>query len=137
LPAAERFAVTLERGACFGACPEYRVSIDADGAVAFEGRRFVRHVGAAEAQIDVRDVARLLQAFEDADVFALRDESVAQVTDLPSYELTVVIDGRRKSIRDYGGLMIDMPPVVEELQNQVDRVAGTARWVAVTPGSAQ
>jgi hypothetical protein len=49
----------------------------------------------------------------------------------------VVIDGRRKSIRDYGGLMIDMPPVVEELQNQVDRVAGTARWVAVTPGSAQ
>jgi hypothetical protein len=137
LPAAERFSVTLERGPCFGACPDYSVTVSADGAVIFEGRRFVGTIGSAQAQIDVREAARLRRMFEDAGVFELRDEYVARLTDLPTYELRIVIDGRRKSIRDYGGLMIDMPPVVEELENQVDRVAGTARWVAVAPTPAE
>jgi hypothetical protein len=43
--------VTLERTACFGGCPVYRVSVAADGTVTFEGRAHVRQLGAASGRI--------------------------------------------------------------------------------------
>lgn len=121
--------ITLTRGVCFGFCPDYTVRIDQDGAVSYEGRRFVNVIGAQRAQIPVTDVARLIARFDAVNFTSLRDEYRAQVTDLPTYTLTLERGGVRKRVLDYGGLSAGLPEAVRALENEVDRVAGTARWV--------
>lgn len=121
--------ITLERGVCFGACPDYTVTIHGDGRVVFEGRRFVAKTGRHEATISRDAVRSLLAKFRRADFFTLRDDYHAQVTDLPSYRVTLAYDGRRKSVSDYGGGMMGMPASVTELENAIDETANTRQWV--------
>ena len=35
-------SITLERGACFGTCPIYQVSVASDGTVRFEGFNYTK-----------------------------------------------------------------------------------------------
>jgi hypothetical protein len=121
--------ITLERGVCFGTCPDYTVTIHGDGRVVFEGRRFVAKMGRHEGRIDPSDVRSLLAKFRRADFFTLRAEYHAQVTDLPTYRVTLAYDGRRKTVSDYGGAMSGMPAVVTELENAIDETANTQQWV--------
>jgi hypothetical protein len=125
----EQVRITLSRGVCFGFCPDYTVTITGAGDVAYVGRRFVNVSGEQRATIPASDVARLIARFDAARFDSLRDEYRAQVTDLPTYTLTLERNGRRKTVVDYGGTGAGMPEAVRELQDEVDRVAGTARWV--------
>ena len=51
------------------------------------------------------------------------------MTDLPTYTVTLVRNGRRKTLVDYGGVSAGMPREVRDLQQEIDRVAQTAQWV--------
>jgi hypothetical protein len=128
-PTAGPVLITLDRGVCFGFCPDYTVTISGDGQVTYEGRRFVNIVGMRSATIPAADVQALLRRFEQIGFERLRDEYRAQVTDLPTYTVTLERNGRRKSVLDYGGLSAGMPQSVRDLQDEIDRVAGTAQWV--------
>lgn len=126
--------ITLERTACFGACPIYSVSIDGDGAVAYTGRRFVRVIGEQHGQASRAEVQALLQAFDAVQFESLNNEYRAHVTDLPSQIVTLTRNGRTKRVLDYAGTSAGMPAAVRELELQIDRVANTAQWVAHPPG---
>jgi hypothetical protein len=128
-PVPKDFSVTLERSICFGWCPDYRVSVAADGLVRYEGRTAVAVRGSATRNISRTDVARLYHAFEAANIFAFDDKYRSRATDLPTYRLSFMADGRSKTITDYGGRMIGMPQAITELEKMVDDVAGTERWV--------
>lgn len=121
--------ITLNRTLCFGFCPDYTVSINQDGLVSYEGRRFVNVTGAQTAQIPAADAQALLARFDAINFNALRDEYRAQISDMPTYTLTLVRNGRTKTVVDCGGPGAGMPESVRQLQDEVDRVAGTARWV--------
>src|ERR1041385_8201332 len=43
--------ITLERTACFGTCPMYKLTIDSDGTVTFNGERFTKTTGIAKGKI--------------------------------------------------------------------------------------
>ncbi|MGE0742824.1 MAG: DUF6438 domain-containing protein [Hyphomonadaceae bacterium] len=122
-------AITLQRGVCFGFCPDYTVTISGDGTVRYEGRRFVNVRGAQTATIPRADVEALLARFDDIGFERLRDAYRAQVTDLPTYTVRLTRNGTTKSVVDYGGTGAGMPESVRALQDEIDRVAGTARWV--------
>jgi hypothetical protein len=121
--------ITLTRGVCFGTCPDYTVTIASDGEVTYVGRRFVNVVGEQHATVAAADVARLLTRFDDIGFTQLRDEYRAQVTDLPTYIIVHERNGQRKTVLDYGGVSAGMPRAVRDLQNEIDRVANTGRWV--------
>jgi hypothetical protein len=125
----DSYRISLERGACFGFCPIYKVEIHGDGTVIYIGERFVKVTGEQRRQISREAVAALVDKFVKSGFFNLEDEYVAQVTDLPTFVLTVSLSGQRKSIKDYGGKMAGMPAIVTELEDEVDRVAGTEKWV--------
>jgi len=129
------FHVTLQRGACFGTCPIYRVSIASDGTVSYDGQRFVRVTGHRTRKISQKKVRQLYHAFMRADFFALNDAYVARVTDLPTYKLSLIAKGRRKTVRDYGGHRIGMPRSVTDLERLVDETAGTKAWVKRKAGN--
>jgi hypothetical protein len=121
--------ITLTRGVCFGFCPAYTVTITGDGQVTYVGRSFVNVTGEQHATISPDAVQQLLRRFDDARFSSLRDEYRAQVTDLPTYTVVLERNGVRKSVTDYGGLSAGMPEAVRDLQNEIDRVANTSRWV--------
>jgi hypothetical protein len=127
--APEPVTITLSRGVCFGFCPDYTVSIDQSGLVTYEGRRFVAVTGRQTARIAPADVRRLLDRFDAANFMRLRDDYRANVSDLPTYTVVLARGGVRKRVTDYGGLHAGMPQAVRDLQNEIDRVAGTAQWV--------
>ena len=121
--------ITLQRTVCYGFCPAYTVTITGDGEVRYVGERFVNVVGPASATIPREDVQRLLARFDEIGFDRLRDRYRGQMTDLPTTTITLVRDGRRKQVVDYGGTSVGMPRAVRDLQAEIDRVAGTAQWV--------
>ena len=119
----------LSRSVCFGFCPDYTVTINGAGEVRYEGRRFVDAVGVRTATIPRAEVERLLARFDEIGFDNLRESYRGQVTDMPTYTVTLTRNGRTKTVVDYAGTSAGMPRAVRELQQEIDRVARTAQWV--------
>ncbi len=65
----------------------------------------------------------------DADFYSMDDDYRATVTDMPAYVLSIMIDGHTKKVMDYVGSWVGMPAVITELENDVDSLANTSRWI--------
>lgn len=124
--------IGLSRGACYGSCPVYTIEIAGDGTVAYEGGPFTVIQGRHQASVSRAALEWLVAQIEAAEFFALRPAYQAGVTDMPAYTVTVSIDGRRHMVLDYLGRQAGMPAAVTALEDEIDRVAGTARWVSGT-----
>lgn len=91
-------SITLERGACFGTCPDYRVTVHEDGLVEFDtgedhfkGTAAQAHLeynghnvlmpGRHTARVDPNTVADLLGRFRAAHFFGLKNEYAYPATD--------------------------------------------------------
>ncbi|HLX86466.1 MAG TPA: ankyrin repeat domain-containing protein [Terriglobales bacterium] len=124
-----KVAITLERSGCFGTCPSYTVTVSTDGIV-FKGRSgFVVASGTHTDTMDAAEVRKLAKRFVAADFYSMDPSYRASVTDNPSYVLSIEIDGHTKKVEDYVGSWEGMPAVVTELENAVDTVARTERWI--------
>lgn len=129
IPPAADAAITLTRGVCFGFCPDYSVTVRGDGSVTYVGRRFVNVTGEQHATVERAQVQQLLAQFDEAQFTSLHDAYRANITDLPTYTVALTRNGQTKTVVDYGGLSAGMPQAVRHLEDEIDRVAGTARWV--------
>jgi len=128
------FSVTLERTSCFGACAVYSVSIDATGAVLYDGLQNVRVQGLQTDSVSVAKVRALAEAVSRAQFFSLNDSyksiqnpdgTSSVVSDLPTAYVKVVQGGRTKRIEDYLGA----PETLRSLESLIDDVARTKRWL--------
>lgn len=125
----EPVEITLTRTVCFGYCPAYMVTLNSAGEVHYQGRAFVNVVGEARGQVPREDVARLIARFDEIGFDSLRDSYEAEVTDLPTYTVSIRRGDRVKTVVDYGGTAVGLPQAVRDLQNEIDRVANTGQWV--------
>lgn len=143
----DKLQISLQRTACFGSCPDYKVTIAGDGRVVFETtphldrndvsmvhRAFsaesgVRVPGTHTTTIKTEAVDRLLEHFRKARFFALRDEYRAEVTDNPTYIISIDTGNGSKTVIDYVGKKVGMPDEVTALQDAIDQAAGTDRWI--------
>lgn len=92
--------VTLERTACFGTCPIYKVTVRRDGTISYEGKRFVQLEGSYKGTTYGFD--RLAQLISSQGYFNFKDDYSINATDLPTAITSVVSGGKRKTIRNYG-----------------------------------
>ncbi|WPZ05312.1 DUF6438 domain-containing protein [Blastomonas marina] len=147
----DELVISLQRTACFGSCPDYQVTITGDGRVVFQTTPYldrddvanvhrafstessVRVPGTHQTTIEPEVIDRLLVQFEQARFFALRDEYRAEVTDNPTYVVTIETGNGKKSVVDYVGRKVGMPEAVTALQDAIDAAAGTDRWIEGTP----
>jgi TonB family protein len=142
----EDIEITLERNACYGSCPDYRVTIKGDGKIRFSTREMnfpgtaaevhrmfngqnVLWAGTHEADVGPQAVADLVERFRSSHFMGLKPEYVAGVTDNPTYALTLRVGKVTKRVVDYVGKEVGMPASVTALEDAVDEVAGTDRWV--------
>jgi len=136
--------LTLERSACFGTCPVYRIVVFADGRVEYEGKKFVKTVGKQEKRLSSGEVSRLVAAIVAVDYLKLRDRyrssedgCPAVWTDHPTVETSVQIGKTLKTVEHYYGCKekdTDSPgatyPVgLEAFEDSVDQIVKTEEWV--------
>ena len=130
--------ITLERTPCYGSCPDYTVSVRGNGSVHFRTLRdgvpayhhFVLLPGDHVARVDPALVTALIGKFRDASFFGLKPTYEADVTDLSTEILTFRAGQQSKRVVDYAGEAIGMPASVSLLEQAIDAVAGTERWVS-------
>jgi hypothetical protein len=120
---------SLERTACFGTCPVYKLTIRADGRVDYHGEHFVKRKGDATGQLKPAQLAALRNAFARADYGKLADTyDHVSVTDAPS-AITSFTDGAvTKTIRHYLGDET-APAELEKLEDRIDQLVGIAQWI--------
>jgi hypothetical protein len=125
--------MSLSRSNCYGRCPAYTVTIFGDGTAKYNGGRFTAIRGEHRSQVSYDDVSSLIEKFRTADFYSLADEYRANVTDNPIYSVCISVGGKTKQVSDYVGEHAGMPHSVTELENEIDRISGSARWVKGTP----
>ena len=132
--------ITLERPGCFLGCPDYLLTISADGTVTFEGKANVRVKGKAQTKISREKVQLLVAAFVKAKFFSLREQYAFKEDgcrrtwpDSDSAITSIVINGKSKSVSHYHGChrkgRISYPRALSELENKIDEVANTDQWI--------
>jgi hypothetical protein len=119
--------ITLDRSLGLDA-PSYTVTLTTKGIV-FDGEDNVAAEGRHTANVDANAVRRIAQKFIDADFYSMDDRYVRKAFDAPTIILSISIDGRTKKVIDDVGLEDGMPVVVRELQEDVDALAQTDRWI--------
>ena len=147
-----RTRIILQRSACYGSCPDYRVIIDGLGRVTFTTetrpvdpvsglhRSHARSIGVLlpgthHASIDRGEVQALLDRATAANFFALKPVYRAGMTDAPTYVVTIATGQATKTVTDYVGLKAGMPRAVKDLEDAIDDAAGTKRWIEGTPAA--
>jgi hypothetical protein len=127
--------ITLERTECFGFCPVYKLTITTDGAVIFEGRRFVKQEGVTiKSAISKERLKQLMAEFDRVKFFSLEDDyseiRLSCPTDQPSAITSIRINGRSKRINHYLGCgEPKVPKALTELENKIDEIVNTAQWL--------
>jgi Domain of unknown function (DUF6438) len=128
-------AVTLERTPCFGTCPVYTVTISHGGEVTFNGKRHVEQTGQATATIPRARVDSLMAELEAAGYFGFADAYVMDspacglyATDSPTVITSATREGETKTVRHDRGCSA-APPELSRLEQRIDEVAGTGRWI--------
>ena len=67
--------------------------------------------------------------FRSADYFSLEDKYIAGVTDNPTYITSIAFDTFHKSVVDYVGEYEGMPDAVRELEETIDQIVGSEKWI--------
>jgi hypothetical protein len=128
--------IALERTGCYGSCPSYIVAIGTDGIV-FDGRSFVVAMGSHTDSVDAPEVRQLAKRFVASDFYSMDAVYRVEVTDMPTYSLSIEIDGHKKEVEDYVGGWGGMPAIIAELEDEVDTFANTERWINGNDGLVQ
>jgi hypothetical protein len=127
--AQEDVVIKLERGACFGSCPVYTLTIFGNGTVVYEGEDFVQTKGSRETTISTDAINQLVSDFDKANYFSLNDSYTGfGVSDMPFVTTSIRIGGRTKAIKHYLGDR-SAPQQLTELENRIDEVANSEQWI--------
>jgi hypothetical protein len=128
--------ITLERTACLGSCPVYKLSIYPDGSVVYDGKEYVRVKEVQHYQIGAAAVQELIAKFQAAHYFSfapaynhitMPDGTEMSVTDMPTTYTSLSLDGRTKKVENYVGA----PQELRQLEDEVDRLARTSRFIRI------
>lgn len=144
----EKLKISLQRTGCYGPCPSYLVTIDGHGNVVFQSRHVDEEASAVDRvadfdngiifpgrhteKISAQAVTALIERFQKARFFELKDEYRSPVTDSATYVVTFDTGNGKKTVVDYVGADAGMPASITALEDAIDEAAGTARWVRGT-----
>ena len=132
-------AITLKRTACYGTCPVYELTIDAEGNVAFEGIKHTKTLGNATGKIGGNEIDRLISEFNSAGFLDLDDNYDQKTcpdfaTDMSTVVVSLKQNGQTKTVNHNLGCSTKgdhkpYPPGLRELENTIDQAARTSQWI--------
>jgi len=115
--------IMLQRTGCLGTCPEYKLTIRANGSVVYEGRNYVHSKGVRKTKISLSAVQALAQKFIDAKFLDMRGGGIA--IDAPVKIVVFAFDGRQNEVKEG----CTCPSELVKLEAAIDKTARSERWV--------
>ena len=128
VPEGASLIAAIQRDACLGPCPLYSLRIFDDGTVIYRGEGNVLVRGGRTARLSSDQVQELRRTFQRANFLGLTYQCGGAVTDSPTVRIFYAEGGRARLISDYLGCK-KRPSVLGPLEEDVDRIAGSGRWV--------
>ena len=126
--------ITMERTACHGTCPVYKLTIEGNGTLTYEGKDFVQVKGKQTASLSPTQIQDLISAFEQAEFFTLRDYPHEDTTDSPSVITSITINGKTKTVNHYYGDN-SAPPALFDLESKIDEITNSKQWTGSVTSS--
>lgn len=129
-------SITYETGPCFGACPVYRVTVNADGSGRFEGRRFTAVEGERAFRIPPDRYRALLAHLEplrpaSGSVRYSGEACETMATDLPSAEVTWrSSSGEEQQLYFYHGCDMERNRAIAERLDAVPSLLPLGEFIA-------
>lgn len=124
--------MTLVRAGCFFECPEYAVSVRADGRVGYHGGNHAALEGPRAWRVPPALVAPLLTLARDPQLWGAQAAYHHGMTDNETIVVRVDIGGERKQIRLYPHDNAGAPLAVRRLAEAIDALPGLRQWVRVS-----
>ena len=93
-------SVAMRRGACFGRCPEYVLTISSNGIADYTGTRNADPMGVYQKAVGTTAAQELLKEFMEYRADTCKDLYTANIADLPGLHFTLMINGKKKIINN-------------------------------------
>ncbi len=119
--------MSLQRTMCPSACPDYSLSIYADGRVLYEGRRYVAIKGKQKIHISKGQVNQLYDEFCRINFFTLKDKYEALIKDGSITKISLRADGLFKEVINCHPSQA--PAGLYSLEKMIDETTGSKRWI--------
>jgi hypothetical protein len=112
---------------------QYELTIRNDGTVEYQGENYVKEKGRRRSRISAEDFKRIIRKIDEVDFLALKDryrsvelggEQIFK-TDQPTLTISVIKNGRTKSVEDYLGA----PKRLKELEELIYATTGLSAWI--------
>jgi len=127
--------IKFSRGACFGACPTFALTLRGDGRLTFHGVRFTTISGQKTEQPGMGrflDAIEVLKAhgFENFDDRYDRTSCKMAATDHPAVDIEVRTDEISKSLHWYTGCRgLGERQALQSMVDELERVLGVSEFV--------
>lgn len=106
--------ISLEKTACFGRCPVFKIIIYNNGECLYNGIKFVKKSGEYNLKINEREVDGILSQAKEIGFDNLKNEYSERITDLPTTYIMI----NNKKIKDYYGA----PTELKDLEKLIEKI---------------
>jgi hypothetical protein len=129
--------ITMDKGACYGKCPVFKLTLKGDGSVSFDGGEYTS--GKHEGKVDPAAVEVLINDANAVNFLGLddvysQDTCPNSATDSSTVVSTIRAGGRSKTISHYRGCTSKpngtegFPPGLTEFEEKIINTSGIRKW---------
>tara|TARA_Y100000994_G_C15593209_1_gene401481 strand:- start:247 stop:687 length:441 start_codon:yes stop_codon:yes gene_type:complete len=109
-----KIIISLEKTACFGRCPVFKIIIYNNGEALYNGQKFVKKVGEYDLKVSKREIDKILSKAKKIGFNNLKNEYSERITDLPTTYIMI----NNKKIKDYYGA----PSKLKDLEKMIENI---------------
>lgn len=119
---------TYEQGPCFGKCPVFSMSVNSEGLVSYEGKRFSEKQGVHTKTVPPTTLDELTKLFEEANWWKMENSYDSGISDVSQITIGYRDSDMIKKIRFRG----ESPGNVKEIKALFNKIANSEGWTKVS-----
>lgn len=117
---------SIEKGPCFGTCPEYKIEVYSNGEARLKGIRNVEHIGEFKTQLPAEFIQEISSSIKVLDIAALDSNYVNKyLTDFPATDLEFEINGVKKRIHIFHE---SAPLEIQKVIDVINAIENRIKW---------
>ncbi len=116
--------IVYSKGACYGECPVYNLTIYNTGLMKYNGIRYSSMIGKYEKQLTDVEYINLVKLFKDANIWKLDENYDMNIADLPTTTLSFSDKDKQKTMKTKSSF----PPAVDVLEKQLLEMIKLDGW---------